>query len=166
MSRQTQNNKQSNKRKGKRRRISSGRHRESFCACYISILKSKRNITIYVVWMCFLVVVVVVSIFFIKRHVFSRSLLFLFMVLSLFLLMLFLLFLLLPLNYTPANDSNNPRERRAGNFKFFVIACVLYHIFRFSSWWIFDVCRHCAVSAVAVRIFIAILFAWSAHCRF
>lgn len=27
--------------------------------------------------------------------------------------------------------------------KFFVIPCVHYHIFRFSSWWIFDACRHC-----------------------
>lgn len=32
------------------------RHKESFCACYISILNSKRNITIYVVSMLCVVV--------------------------------------------------------------------------------------------------------------
>lgn len=31
---------------------------------------------------------------------------------------------------------------------FSLIPCVHYHIFRFSSWWIFDACRHCAVPAV------------------
>lgn len=45
-----------------------------------------------------------------------------------------------------------PRETGWMFRLFRMISCVHYHIFRFSSWWIFDACRHCAVSA-AVRIF-------------
>lgn len=56
------NNKQSCERKRKRRRTTSSwqAHRESFGACYISILKSKRNITMYAVTVAVVDVVVVV----------------------------------------------------------------------------------------------------------
>lgn len=121
-----------------------GRHRESFCACYISILKSKRNITIYAVS------VAVVVLLFMNRTTMPMlmwvcvcaSVCFFLSVSFFFHLVCFCCFSLAVEPQAQMTATARANDGLVG-IKFFVIPCVHYHIFRFSSWWIFDACRHC-----------------------